>query len=300
MLSHEVRIRHKALHDWLVVGLYAYLLLRVIVARAELLVACVMFALVAAHFAFTETDSVMYRIGLTIFVFAGYPVMGALLPSLELTLVDAQLLMIDEHLFGETLAATLQPLASPGIVEWFAFFYFSYYLLLPLYGLPIMAGRPGRKQYELIVGVVIIACVAYASYTLVPAVGPMVDYPFEAPLAGGFWWRQVERVVDSVGAQIDIFPSLHTAFPVFFALHAFRHQRRSIALVIAVCAANITVATVLLRWHYGIDTIAGLALALIAFTLSSRICRDSGTEAHAPASDARSRSSATTPPRSAS
>ena len=77
-------------------------------------------------------------------------------------------------------------------------------------------------------------------------------------------------VVQVLGAKIDIFPSLHTAFPCFFALHAFRHRevyRWSWPLLI-LQAVNISVATVFLRWHYGIDTVAGVALAVVAQQLA--------------------------------
>ena len=271
--------RNAAVQDGLLTALYGYLLLRALLAGGREMAPArwltgISFALLLVWLLGTRGEwlgpgcgrAVGYRIGLTALVFAGYPMMGVLLPSLGLELRDAQLLGLDEVLFGRTVAHGLQPWVTPRSVEWFAFFYFSYYWLLPLFGLFHMVSRASVRLTEFATAVSIVTCVAYVLYTLVPAVGPHVGYPFEVALEGGFWWRQVWRVVDAAGAQIDIFPSLHTAFPTLFALHAWRHRGERVFryawLPLAFLAANITIATVFLRWHYGVDTLAGLLLAV--------------------------------------
>jgi len=74
----------------------------------------------------------------------------------------------------------------------------------------------------------------------------------------------------------DIFPSLHTATPLwftFFALHQMRRDRRWRwpALVTAFFSANIIFSTMLLRWHYGIDVVAGFCLAIVAGLAAPRL-----------------------------
>jgi hypothetical protein len=76
----------------------------------------------------------------------------------------------------------------------------------------------------------------------------------------------------------DIFPSLHTAAPVWFALYAARRARvdRSrawawVAGVTAVFASHIVGATIVLRWHYVVDVVAGLALAAVAAWSAPRL-----------------------------
>jgi membrane-associated phospholipid phosphatase len=87
-------------------------------------------------------------------------------------------------------------------------------------------------------------------------------------LRGGFWWEQVEVTVATAGAQLDIFPSLHTAFPTYFTLHAiaFRHTQpfRWLWPVLAFVAVNIVIATMFLRWHWFIDVALGVMLAFAA------------------------------------
>ena len=70
------------------------------------------------------------------------------------------------------------------------------------------------------------------------------------------------------GAQKDIFPSLHTAAPTYFALYSFRHRAAApfkyTWLFVAFCASQIILATMFLRWHYLVDIFAGITLACIA------------------------------------
>jgi membrane-associated phospholipid phosphatase len=83
--------------------------------------------------------------------------------------------------------------------------------------------------------------------------------------------------VASGGAQKDIFPSLHTAAPVFLTLFSFRN-RRVLPFgytwpIMAFFAANIMIATLFLRWHWVIDVVAGLVLAWFGWWLGVTLTR---------------------------
>jgi membrane-associated phospholipid phosphatase len=82
--------------------------------------------------------------------------------------------------------------------------------------------------------------------------------------------------VNASGANKDVFPSLHTAAPVFYALHALRRARldaswRWPSRVTAFSAWWIVVSTIVLRWHYVVDVVAGLALSTFAYFASIRL-----------------------------
>ena len=76
---------------------------------------------------------------------------------------------------------------------------------------------------------------------------------------------------------MDIFPSLHTAAPLFFTLFAFRHRDRLPFRyawpVLAFFSLNIMVATLYLRWHWVIDVVAGIAHASIALLLAAKLTK---------------------------
>ncbi len=211
--------------------------------------------------------ALVYRLGLFTPIPLSYFLLRSLLPALQPELVDAQLWAIDRALFGVTPAEWLDRLNSPGFIEWFSFFYYSYFYLTAAMLIPPLFLDRGLRLQQLMLGGLTVAAIGHCTYTLVPGLGPYSVLDLE-PIRGGFFWQQVITTVQSAGAQLDIFPSLHTAYPVFFALHAFgwRHTRPYTYLwpVVAFIAANIIVATMLLRWHWGIDVIAGLCLATLA------------------------------------
>jgi len=130
---------------------------------------------------------------------------------------------------------------------------------------------------EFAVGMTGIYCVGQTLYLLVPALGPHYAFPewFAAPLPPGRWYDALMRTVAAAGAFQDVFPSLHTAGPLFLTLFAWRHRHtRPFGAVwrpTAFIALNIVVATMFLRWHYVIDVVAGALLGLGAFAAATRL-----------------------------
>ena len=221
--------------------------------------------------------ALFYRIGLFTPIVASYFEMRFVLPSLQPVLVDLRLLQIDEAIFGITPALWLERFNTTPIIEWFAFFYYSYFSILTAMLLPSLFFGRGKTVLQIMAGAMTVACVGHTVYTLVPGVGPYATLDFAGPIQGGFWWHQVQVAVQGAGAGMDIFPSLHTAYPSFFAIHAFSNRSqapyRYVWPVLAFFAANIIVATLLLRWHYFIDVVFGFGLALLARQVSLLVQR---------------------------
>lgn len=123
----------------------------------------------------------------------------------------------------------------------------------------------------------LIYCTGQLLYVAVPAWGPYhwLAGSFPHPLPRGPWLDTLLRTVAFGGAQKDVFPSLHTAGPVFLSLFAFRHRATSPFRytwhATAFVAANMVFATLFLRWHYAVDVLAGALLAVAAFVASVRL-----------------------------
>jgi hypothetical protein len=98
--------------------------------------------------------------------------------------------------------------------EWFSFFYYGYFFVLALHVIPIlMFSRNARVLSEFALGMLFVFCLGHIGYMLVPGYGPhraMADH-FQNVLPHGMWLDLVQVTVASGGAQMDIFPSLHTA-----------------------------------------------------------------------------------------
>ncbi|MFZ1864632.1 MAG: phosphatase PAP2 family protein [Polyangiales bacterium] len=209
-----------------------------------------------------------YRLGLLIPMVLSYFEMRTLLPALHPELMDHKLYAIDLWLLGTTPSVWMEAWNVRPVVEWLSFFYYGYFLVLVLMLIPSLFLGGGRRQLELLTGAMLIVATGHFLYTIVPGAGPYATIAFDEPLHGGFWWQQVEVTVAAAGAQLDIFPSLHTAFPTYFTLHAFafRHTQpfRWLWPILGLVALNIVIATMFLRWHWFIDVAVGLLLAFAA------------------------------------
>jgi hypothetical protein len=222
----------------------------------------------------------LYRFAIYGTVQSSYFFLASLLPLVNTTTLDWELYAFDLAFFGIEPAMAMDATVSSITTEWFSFFYYGYFFVLALHVIPIlMFSRNARVLSEFALGMLGIFCVGHIGYMLVPGFGPyraMADQ-FQNTLPSGMWLDLVRVTVASGGAQMDIFPSLHTAAPTFIAMFSFRHRdklpfRYSWPLV-AFCAVNIIIATMFLRWHYVIDVVAGMCLAVGALWVACRATR---------------------------
>jgi len=277
-----VTSQNLAVQDLIALAFHAYLLLRVSIAPDGTDAAVVrrfalaLFVVTACCITLTRgevirdrrTRAITYRIGLVVPMLLSYFEMRILIPALHPDLMDHQLFAIDRWLLGTTPSVWMEAWNFEPIVEWLSFFYYGYFLILALMIIPSLFVGEGGRQQEVLAGAMLIVATGHFLYTIVPGAGPYATIRFHQALQGGFWWKQVEVTVAAAGAQLDIFPSLHTAFPTYFTLHAFAHRQtqpfRWLWPVIAFIAVNIIIATMFLRWHWFIDVAVGLLLAFAA------------------------------------
>ncbi|MBR9977514.1 MAG: phosphatase PAP2 family protein [Bacteroidetes bacterium] len=111
---------------------------------------------------------------------------------------------------------------------------------------------------------IIMNLLAFFMFALLPAAGPSrSDLPGEVPAILAFMFE--------LDVQWNAFPSLHVANPVLITLLSFRERgvdRVSIGLL--AIAVAISVSTLLVRQHYLLDVIGGIALAVVVFVVLGR------------------------------
>lgn len=223
----------------------------------------------------------VYRTVLPGMVLMNYLSLRDLLPVIRSDSVDLALLNLDLALFGVEPAVWLERWNTRPVIEWFSFFYFSYFFICGLYMLlAVWIRKPGRHAAEFAIGTAIVYCGGQLGYMAVPGYGPIValSHMYSGPIDGGFFWGCVSSTVQAGGAMKDIFPSLHTAGPLWFALWAFNSARTDrrflpLAIVTAFFSANIIFSTMLLRWHYAVDVVAGVTIAVTASIVSVKLAR---------------------------
>jgi len=222
----------------------------------------------------------VYRMAVFLPVFLSYFQLKWIAAAVSPHSVDGELLAFDMRVFGYEPAVAWDRFVTPHTTEWFAFFYFGYFFLLCAHVLPIMLNASSKfRLAHFALGAILVICPAHLLYMAVPGYGPYhyLAGRFEHPLEGGLFWSLVKATVEAGGSQKDIFPSLHTAIPTFFAIYSYLHRRafpfRFTWPIMAFASSQIIIATMFLRWHYLIDIIAGLTIATTAALVSLKIVR---------------------------
>lgn len=228
-----------------------------------------------------------YRTALQGTVQTSYFFFAAFLPLVNPGCYDQKLHALDLRLFGFEPSVVLERFITPLTSEWFAFFYFCYFLVLTLHTIPLILfeQRP-RILNEFTLGMLLVFCIGHVGYLLVPGFGPVraLRPLFSTQFPSGLWVDTVMATVQSGGAQKDIFPSLHTAAPTFITLFSFRNRDHVPFCyswpIVGFFTVNIIVATMFLRWHWLIDVFAGILLATLGWWLSVVLSRHDLSRRH--------------------
>jgi membrane-associated phospholipid phosphatase len=207
------------------------------------------------------------------FVMIAYAHLGAVVPLANPALHDIPLFQLDLWLFRVEPALAWERWNNFWLVEWLSGWYSSYWLFVAAFPLAqVFCKVDPRRAARLAVSILLITCVGHLLYLVVPGVGPVYALKdrFAGPLPGGPVHAMMMRVASN-GAQRDIFPSLHTAHMFFLALFCWRERDsrvyRFLCWPVTIAATHIIAATIVLRWHYLIDVIAGALLAYLCFKI---------------------------------
>lgn len=204
---------------------------------------------------------------------AGYPVL--LLPALYSSIdvlngfgatatFDAPLLRLEASLFG------MQPSRDWWRAAPSAFWstvlhaaYFSYYVVVPLPIVVLLATGRSAVLERWLAGVIATFLACYVVYVLAPVAGPY--YEFARP-TGEFVANAPARWVYAALAKGSAygaaFPSSHVAATVAATIGTWAAMPR-LAAALAVPTALLTVGVVYCQMHYVIDSVAGVAVGIL-------------------------------------
>ena len=145
--------------------------------------------------------------------------------------------------------------------EFFHFFYFSYYLIIPLTG--ILLYRKDVKLFERFVfQLSSLFYVCYFVFILLPVEGPIALRNEHYHQEGLF-----RSLVDLIYAEGEnpgaAFPSSHVAATLLIAWWGSTHFKRMKIIYWLTCLF-LSIATVYCMFHYAVDVIAGLLLGVLA------------------------------------
>ena len=257
-------------HEWCFGGFLAITWLRLTTHLGPLnlysliFLGCLLGAVTACVWARRDPSGLRWRVRLLYFPAAmgvTFYTLGAAVPALTPRKFDTMLLNWDKALLGETPAVSYQTWSQPWLNDLLMLgylFFFIHLVVVP----GIYCVRDLARFRQCIVGLFTLYGVGFLSYTLVPAGGPHRWMTFDVPLAG---LVVIPATLDAVNAGsngVDVFPSLHLAVSLYLLVFDWWHTRARFWIVLVPCIL-LWLSTVLLRFHYFVDLIGGLLLAVL-------------------------------------
>lgn len=201
-------------------------------------------------------------------------VMRAAVPLLGVPAADGLLLQWDRHLLGETPAIAWEEWLYPWLEDlaMAGYLFFFYYLMAGPFHYSVRDIPTFRKC---IVGLFTIYGLAFLGYTVFPAGGPHLAMTFQTPLHGPWLLDSTLGAVNRGSNTVDVFPSVHVAATLYLLLFDWQHWRRRFWWALAPCAV-LWGSTLYLRFHYFVDLLAGVVVALLGWWTAQRYEASSG------------------------
>ena len=185
--------------------------------------------------------------------------------------LDGFFMNLDVRIFGEFPAFFLRGKQGNAFLdEFFHFFYFSYYLIIPLTGILLF-----RKEVKLFERFVFqLSSLFYLCFLI------FIFLPVEGPIAwrneyfhpGGLFQTMVDFIYTGGENPGAAFPSSHVAATFLVAWWGSRQFKR-MKIAYWLTFLFLSMATVYCMFHYAVDVIAGLILGVLVVLTLERIGR---------------------------
>jgi len=166
-----------------------------------------------------------------------------------------------------TFVATIQGYAHPALTAYFSYSYIYGYIFLlvfPVFAYLVLPDtRPIR---ETVLAYSLNYAIGVTCYVLFIAYGPRNVMPDLVDQLLYTNWPESQLLTSEVNTNVNVFPSLHTSLAVTVAALAYRTRKAyprwlPVSILLAI---SVTISTMYLGIHWGIDVLAGVALAGIS------------------------------------
>jgi len=183
---------------------------------------------------------------------------------------ERRLLEVDRRLFGSGGLARFEQRAPRLVIEYLELAYLLCYAVVPAgYACLLLAGRDADAIDRYWSIVLLAAFLCYGLLPWIPTRAPRAIEPARDATRSSI--RQMNlAVLNYASVQWNTFPSGHTAASLATAL-AVASDMPLAGLVLAVVAVSIAAGSVVGRYHYAADAIAGAAVAVLAFVTASAV-----------------------------
>ncbi len=190
-----------------------------------------------------------------------FSAMAWLIPSVHPEPFEWACRAMDRAMFGDDAANLADPWLSRPLNEVLQLVYATFYVLPIAACLAVKRGAGSAAFDRAVLAFVVGFLASYLGYLLVPTLGPKVVLAYERPVEGVWLAESVRRAIDAGEANPwDCFPSGHTWLAVTSLVVTWRWNRRWF-LILLVPALVLIASTVLLRYHWVVDVMAGAGAA---------------------------------------
>lgn len=199
---------------------------------------------------------------------ATYLLLARVVPLIHPGHEDAFLNTVEKTLVGDLPRVLMVDMQRPWLTDLCTVFYlfFFYYIFAgPLH----YWWRDLPRAKACFGGLICMYSLGYLGYTCLPALGPVN----QLGVSQGGWIAQsgMTFVMERCN-KVDVFPSIHFAATFYLLLFDFKNYRARFWRLLLPCA-GLWFSTIYLRFHYAIDLLAGLMLALAAFWVATTLQR---------------------------
>jgi membrane-associated phospholipid phosphatase len=184
--------------------------------------------------------------------------------------LDGFFMNLDVRLFGEFPGAFLYSRYGNAFWdEFFHFFYFTYYLAIPVTG--ILLQRKDEKLFEsYLFQLSFLFYLCFLVYIFLPVEGPLLLRGDYYSKGGGVFRAVVDHIYEKGENPGAAFPSSHVAATFLVAWWGGKHFPK-----LRICYGSIvlflSVATVYCMFHYAVDVFAGLLLVAGLISLFNKV-----------------------------
>jgi membrane-associated phospholipid phosphatase len=198
-----------------------------------------------------------------LFVVLIYESFGDLIQYLQPD-IDPRLIQIDFFIFGVHPTLWMEQWIVPWFTDIMSLVYLSYYFI-PVVLVVVLYLKDRMVEFDRAMFVLAFGYyISFIGYILFPAIGPRyaLIYLYSVPLEGSFITDFVRDTLNALEHnKRDCMPSGHTQIVLVALFLAYRYQKFLFYLFFPIICALI-LSTVYLRYHYVIDLLVGVGLAI--------------------------------------
>lgn len=216
--------------------------------------------------------------------YLAYRNLKSFVPFVDLTTHDEWLTRVDLWLtFGYYPADVLQDALGRGFTAHFlSFVYLAFIPLVPFsIGVTLAMSQRMRHGYYYVTAVTINWILGALSYFMIPSIGPFGETPGlfdDLPSTGvtrvqeSLLNNRITTINDPLGSDniqsIAGFASLHVSIVLTALIIAWQLRRRTLTATLIPTFVLTVIATIYFGWHFILDDIAGVIMALMAVTIA--------------------------------